>query len=186
MQENLRYDVGGLGRWYNNDENLLNVYSGRLYTYEEVLNGDTPGGGQVQGICPDGWHLPSAEDIGTLIDALGGNTQAATNLRYPSPSFWSSASLPSVGTFNMVGSGFYYPWHDFFGSFSAAFGDQFERSGFWTSSTETAQDGNDYAVALYLTSGESSGVGGVSRFSTGVGSFTTIENYDMPCRCIKD
>jgi len=41
---------------YNNNDSNVAVY-GRLYTWNEAMNDSVNEG--VQGICPDGWHLPS-------------------------------------------------------------------------------------------------------------------------------
>lgn len=47
--------------WYNNEEHYAVAY-GALYTWPAVMNGtegsrENPGG--IQGVCPDGWHVPS-------------------------------------------------------------------------------------------------------------------------------
>lgn len=60
MKENLNYEVGTNWCYYNNVA-YCNVF-GRLYTWTTIMNGQTssnnvPSG--IQGICPEGWHLPS-------------------------------------------------------------------------------------------------------------------------------
>ncbi|MCD4666000.1 MAG: hypothetical protein K8R68_12075, partial [Bacteroidales bacterium] len=63
MKENLNYETGN--SWcYNNDTSNCNTY-GRLYDWIAIMNGEAssnsvPSG--VQGICPNGWHLPSDEE----------------------------------------------------------------------------------------------------------------------------
>jgi len=52
--------------FYNNDENLAN---GALYTYAAAINGDNSGS-NVQGVCPDGWQLPSDEEWAILSDYI--------------------------------------------------------------------------------------------------------------------
>ena len=37
--------------------------------------------GHVRGVCPKGWHLPSAEEFETLFDAVGGIKNAGTPLK---------------------------------------------------------------------------------------------------------
>jgi len=44
--------------WYNNDSASYAGTYGALYTYAAATNGDNSGT-NVQGACPDGWHLPS-------------------------------------------------------------------------------------------------------------------------------
>lgn len=61
----------GVARYLpNNDGNLASTY-GYLYSWPAVMNGATasssvPSG--VQGICPTGWHVPSAAEWDTLIN----------------------------------------------------------------------------------------------------------------------
>lgn len=49
--------------WYNNDSITYSQTYGALYTYATAVNG-TPHNGihNVQGACPDGWHVPSNEE----------------------------------------------------------------------------------------------------------------------------
>ena len=60
MRENLNWETGS--SWcYGNDPANCETY-GRLYNWETIMNGapsssTVPSG--VQGICPDGWHIPS-------------------------------------------------------------------------------------------------------------------------------
>jgi len=60
MKRNLNYETGN--SWcYDNDPENCDTY-GRLYDWTTIMNGSSssntnPSG--VQGICPDGWHIPS-------------------------------------------------------------------------------------------------------------------------------
>ena len=78
MADNLRYRgnlplLTGTGRYVvypNNDSTNVDLY-GYLYSQQAALNGVTmssqiPSG--VRGICPEGWHLPSAGEWQQLID----------------------------------------------------------------------------------------------------------------------
>ena len=54
---------------------------GYLYNWKAVMRGSStsylkPSG--VQGICPDGWHVPSVEEWRTLLDYLGTNANYIT------------------------------------------------------------------------------------------------------------
>lgn len=64
---------------YNDDESYVDTY-GRLYTWAAVMNGtsgsDTNPSG-VQGVCPDGWHVPSDEEWIELEMYLGMTEQQA-------------------------------------------------------------------------------------------------------------
>ncbi len=95
MAENLRYEgniplsVGNQAsetvayRYYpNGDEANVNIY-GYLYNWPAAMNGandseSNPSG--VQGICPDGWHLPSKSEWEQLEVALGGENIAGAQL----------------------------------------------------------------------------------------------------------
>lgn len=60
---------------YNDDEYNVPIY-GRLYTWAAIMNSevssnDNPSG--VQGVCLDGWHLPSDAEWNELIDYLSNN-----------------------------------------------------------------------------------------------------------------
>ncbi len=58
--ENFNHDVGE-GSWcYNEDEDNCKEY-GRLYTFEAIN----------QGICPDGWRVPSDDDFKILEQNIG-------------------------------------------------------------------------------------------------------------------
>lgn len=50
---------------YDNDENnCAEGTNGALYTWAAIMDGDNDEG--AQGLCPDGWHVPSDRDWGTL------------------------------------------------------------------------------------------------------------------------
>jgi uncharacterized protein (TIGR02145 family) len=64
MAENLNYDAGGDSWCYDNNSSNCDTY-GRLYDWAAVMQGassssSNPSG--VQGVCPDGWHVPSDEE----------------------------------------------------------------------------------------------------------------------------
>ncbi|MBE0661104.1 MAG: T9SS type A sorting domain-containing protein [Bacteroidales bacterium] len=53
---------------YNNDPNLCDAYGG-LYQWREMMDyTDVPG---AQGICPNGWHIPTEEEWLQLRDYVG-------------------------------------------------------------------------------------------------------------------
>lgn len=95
MAQNLKYEAGTLvttvvspstteaRRYYpNNYDEYVDEY-GYLYNWPAAMNGDNtsnenPSG--VQGICPNGWHLPSSAEWTQLINYLGGNENAGPML----------------------------------------------------------------------------------------------------------
>jgi uncharacterized protein (TIGR02145 family) len=120
IAENLNYDVGG-SKCYNNQESNCDTY-GRLYDWSTAMGFDascnsTTCSGQVetphQGICPDGWHIPSNAEWTTLINYVesekGCSSCAGTHLK--TTSGWSSYSgivnLDSYGFSALPGGGGY-------------------------------------------------------------------------------
>ncbi len=60
---------------YNNDPDYCELYGG-LYTWSTMMNGAGSSGGNpsgVQGICPDGWHVPSDAEWTQLTNYLINN-----------------------------------------------------------------------------------------------------------------
>ena len=63
---------------YNRDEDECEML-GRLYIREAAMNSSmctsgavcNLGAGPIQGICPDGWHLPSLSEAQTLVYTIG-------------------------------------------------------------------------------------------------------------------
>ena len=105
MAENLNYadsaktpSLKGKSWCYGNDSTKCLV-TGRLYTWAAAIDSvalandaDNPlvcglevnchlNIKQVQGICPEGWHLPTQADFETLFEAIGGTKTAGTILK---------------------------------------------------------------------------------------------------------
>lgn len=63
---------------YNNDDANAKSY-GRLYTWQTVMNDSV--NSKTQGICPDGWHVPSDEEWGLLIDNISTSDNEIPNIK---------------------------------------------------------------------------------------------------------
>ena len=63
---------------YDNDENNCNIYGG-LYQWDELMQYDTSR--FLQGICPEGWHIPTLDEWNILVDETGGPPTAGTELK---------------------------------------------------------------------------------------------------------
>jgi uncharacterized protein (TIGR02145 family) len=64
--------------WYNNDKaTAITKGYGALYTYAAVTNGDNSGN-NVQGVCPDGWHIPSDAEWSALKNYISNDGHNGT------------------------------------------------------------------------------------------------------------
>jgi uncharacterized protein (TIGR02145 family) len=98
-----------LEKWcYDNNEDNCDIYGG-LYQWDVIMQGAEQQG--VQGICPDGWHVPTDGEWGTLINYLGGYTPAGQKLKEAGFDHWLS---PNTGAndsshFTALPAGIRYP-----------------------------------------------------------------------------
>ena len=96
MAENLNYASEG-SACFNDTASYCELF-GRLYYWNTAMDsaGTWSDHGKgcgynktctptypVRGICPEGWHLPSAEEFNKLIDAVGGLDSASRKLMSP-------------------------------------------------------------------------------------------------------
>jgi len=94
---------------YDNIPANCDVYGG-MYQWAEVvqyLNGATNQAswnplptGDVQGICPPGWHLPADAEWTALTTSLGGESVAGGKMKETGTTHWSS---PNAGATNLSG-----------------------------------------------------------------------------------
>lgn len=66
--------------WYNNDMTTYKEFA-PLYNWYAVSSGK---------LAPQGWHIPSSSDWGTLINYLGGSTGAGGDLKDGNSLHWTS------------------------------------------------------------------------------------------------
>ncbi len=101
MAENLNYETEN--SWcYDNDPANCDVY-GRLYDWNTIMNGaassnNVPSG--VQGICPDGWHIPSDAEWDILVNYLGSSEVAGGKMKETGTIHWKE---PNTGATNESG-----------------------------------------------------------------------------------
>ena len=89
MAENLNYETD-FSFCYNSEETNCAKY-GRLYWWAAAVGkSESECGpayicslpsGNIQGVCPNGWHLPSKVEWETLFDAVGGRATAGKMLK---------------------------------------------------------------------------------------------------------
>jgi uncharacterized protein (TIGR02145 family) len=80
--ENLRAtqspDGRGVTSYFFKDDSASHANCGRLYTWDVAMNGQA--GESVQGICPDGWHLPSDAEWTQLFEHIDREGSGGTEL----------------------------------------------------------------------------------------------------------
>ncbi|MCQ2121809.1 MAG: fibrobacter succinogenes major paralogous domain-containing protein [Fibrobacter sp.] len=184
MAENLNYSVkpneqswcgGGSGT----TEGECSVY-GRLYTWAAAVgkSEDECGyghecdlsdakneKGEVRGICPEGWHLPSNDEWPTLFTAVGGEDKAGTALK--SKTGWKSqtgdaADRDAYG-FSALPAGTGYGY--FFGAGDSAH--------FWSASQSEVSSNDAYSMVLYY-----------DREDAGLACYYKYVGYSV--RCLQD
>lgn len=134
---------------YNNDDALAAQF-GLLYSWyaacrlpEGSTADPTVVDGHVQGICPTGWALPTAEDFIIMVDAIGG----VPHMKIADDNFWISGlggALPSSG-FDALGAGYYKSATDTFEGLMTI-------ARFWTSTPASSTSGT--AVQCAVCEGE--------------------------------
>jgi uncharacterized protein (TIGR02145 family) len=73
------------------------IYGG-LYLWDEMMNYSSTIG--AQGICPNGWHIPSFDEYDLMITFLGGSSSAGGKLKETGLAHWKT---PNTGATNESG-----------------------------------------------------------------------------------
>ncbi len=131
MTQNLAYNGGGTSRGTNcsgwTDTNTVAQYCslghtdgdhasrGNYYSWPAAMNGNTSATGTVQGICPNGWHLPTSNttakgSFGGLAAAYGAaNDASGSTIMRGSPMYFQyNGYVVSSGNFEVGSNGFYW------------------------------------------------------------------------------
>ncbi|MBI5220074.1 MAG: T9SS type A sorting domain-containing protein [Bacteroidia bacterium] len=75
---------------YGNDSNYCAIYGG-LYDWNEAMGYSTSE--SAQGICPAGWHIPSAGEWDILVNSLGGENSAGCNMKEAGTVHWADPNF---------------------------------------------------------------------------------------------
>lgn len=115
---------------FDNADSLCEVYGG-LYQWNEVMQYDTNQG--VQGLCPDGWHLPADDEWTAMTTFLGGEDVAGGKLKETGFLHWLYPNLDATNSsgFTALCGG----WRFMAGNFSSLT----TFSYYWTSTQHTNQ-----------------------------------------------
>jgi uncharacterized protein (TIGR02145 family) len=87
---------------YDDNEDKCDIYGG-LYQWDESMKyhpQDTGTIGSTQGICPDGWHIPTYKEWNTIQNDLGGYEVAGGKLKEIGFANW---AVPNTGASNETG-----------------------------------------------------------------------------------
>lgn len=115
---------------YNNQESNCEVYGG-LYQWDELMQYQTTEG--VKGLCPSGWHIPTQEELETLISHLEGESIAGGKMKEAGYVHWNS---PNTGATNSSGFTALPAGHHYF---DGTFTELGYRSDHWTSTLSSSQ-----------------------------------------------
>ncbi|MBI9038755.1 MAG: right-handed parallel beta-helix repeat-containing protein [Bacteroidales bacterium] len=78
---------------YDNDPANCDEYGG-LYQWNEMMEYTT--NQSVQGVCPNGWHLPTEEELTDLTDFLGGESVAGGKMKETGTTHWNSPNTAAT------------------------------------------------------------------------------------------
>ena len=102
IAENLRVSTNQQGdqiaRYCYQDDEANCLEFGGLYNWDTAMDGGHQEG--AQGLCPDGWHIPSDADWMTLFETLGGVEVAAGLMKTTGTEVWAA---PNTGASNLSG-----------------------------------------------------------------------------------
>ena len=170
MAENLKF-MSDNSFCIGNDSTNCEKY-GRFYTWARAVGkseyecGDGYRcnlNGRVQGVCPEGWHLPDKSEFEVLLDAVGGEETAALHLK--TTSGWNDGFEGDASGFDTYGFSA-IPTGRYVINGGAGF-DLFGYSvNFW-SSTETYAMGMSYDYEFAMVYG-------------------TLKSFAYPVRCVMD
>ena len=179
MAENLNYKTANSWCYDGKDENCAKY--GRLYTWAAAV-GKTEtecgyghecnlGTGDIRGVCPEGWHLPSKEEWEDLFKAVGGQSTAGAKLK--SKTGWeeySGINNEDAFGFSALPAGYRYNFDYYDSEGSLAY--------FWSST----EDDGDGAYHMHLNCiNESANLDGKDAYLDGY-----VKDFGFSVRCLKD
>ena len=113
MAENLNYAGNeiGVSTCFNDDDRFCELY-GHFYSRSAAMNSSSCayksscdlGTGHIQGICPDGWHIPTNKEAQDLVNLASGHA-----LPLMSAKGWKTGITSGTDTYGLsfVGAGCY-------------------------------------------------------------------------------
>ncbi len=165
--------------YYNNDTANANTY-GALYSWaaamgdNAVSSNTNPSG--VQGVCPNGWHLPSSLEWNVLYNYFNSSYDAGAKLKEAGNTHW---DLPNVDATNST-------------DFTALPGGQRDEKGnfknigsrgYWWLSTEKRIYSNQ---AINSNSDSFASCMNLCNYSSGLNAYCFYKSYGFSVRCVRD
>ncbi len=151
MGENLNFETDG-SSCYEDSVKYCEIY-GLMYTWAAAVGklGDECGynqkcslpAGNIQGVCPDGWHLPSMAEWTKLFRAVGGESIAGKVLAATSGWYGSGNGTDNFG-FSAIPSGNYH------------YNSDFDPEGSYTRLWSSTEDSDTRAFYVHLFNGNNS------------------------------
>ena len=155
--------------WYNNNEAIYKDTYGALYTWAAAMNGESssnanPSG--IQGVCPDGWHLPSDDEWTELEDYITTDGYSGTE----------GTALKATGGWTSNGNGTdIYGYSAFPGGYRNYNSGTFNNAGSYGDWWSSSENGGTYAYYRYLF-----------YSSADVGRYSYYKSYGFSVRCVRD
>ncbi|MBR2210624.1 MAG: lipocalin family protein [Fibrobacter sp.] len=179
MAENLNFVMDN--SWcYNDESDNCDTY-GRLYNWAAAVGRDDAecgygyecelGTGDIRGVCPKGWHLPSQSEWEALIVAVDGSITEYTSSNTAGTKLKSTTGWDAHrGITNEDAFGFSALPAGYRGNYGG-----YSLKGYYADFWSSTEDGSDYAYGMYL------GYGGVYA---GLDDVDKDGGYSV--RCLKD
>jgi len=146
---------------YCNYDNYLGYSTtyGKLYNWYVVTDS--------RNIAPAGWHVPTITEWDTLIHFAGGKAIAGSKLKETGNTHWISANSDATNAYSFQG----LPggWRLNLGDFLYLH----EKGYWWTKSNDHLSGSFAYAY-------------GLSKDSTSITSYATIQKFGLSVKCVKD
>jgi len=138
-ETNPYYYVYGFDGTDVNDAKATSYYTayGVLYNWPAAMAGfasSTANPSGVQGVCPNGWHLPSEAEWTELTDYLGGDSVAAGKMKEAGTSHWNS---PNTGADNSSG---FTALPDGYRGYNGGWNGMGRYAGFWSATNATGSN----------------------------------------------
>lgn len=105
MSSQLLYHAGETIGACHSDNPDLCLDLGRYYTYDELLPGD-----DIQGICPEGWHVPSMQEWSNLFQAEKDVYGTVRPLMAPGFTRFGNVTQEESNGFNLLPTGQFQRW----------------------------------------------------------------------------